>query len=139
MGFNMNLLLDTHILVWFHTEDVRLSSKAISLIMDDGNDVYYSPLSIWESEIKHILHPDDFPFSGKRLDELSKNSGMIFLPLISEQIFLLDSLKYSPNAKKLHKDPFDRMLICQAKAENMMFLTHDELIPFYNEPCVVSV
>ena len=135
----MNLLLDTHILVWFHTEDKRLSSKALDLIMNDDNLVYYSPISIWESEIKHNLHPDDFPFSGKRLDELSKTSGMFFLPLLSEQIFLLNSLKYSPNAKRTHKDPFDRMLICQAKAENMLFLTHDELIPFYNEPCVVCV
>ncbi|MBO4321130.1 MAG: type II toxin-antitoxin system VapC family toxin [Treponema sp.] len=135
----MKLLLDTHILVWFHTEDARLTTKALDLIMDDENLVYYSPLSVWESEIKHNLHPDDFTFSGKRLDELCKASGMIFLPLVSEQIFLLNSLKYSPTAKKTHKDPFDRMLICQAKAEGMYLLTHDELIPFYNEPCVISV
>ena len=107
--------------------------------MDNENLVYYSPVSIWESEIKHNLHPNDFPFSGKRLDELSKISGMIFLPLLSEQIFLLNSLRYSPDAKKAHKDPFDRMLICQAKAEDMQFLTHDELIPLYNESCVISV
>lgn len=135
----MRLLLGTHILAWFHTEDAKMSSKAWNLIMNDENSVYYSPVSIWESEIKHNLHPDDFPFSGKRLDELSKESGMNFLPLLSEQIALLNTLKYSPAAKRPHKDPFDRMLICQAKAENMLFLTHDELIPFYNEPCVISV
>lgn len=38
-----------------------------------------------------------------------------------------------------HKDPFDRMLICQAKTEDMKFLTHDSLIPFYNEDCIISV
>lgn len=131
--------MDTHILVWFHTDDPKLSAKALDLIMNDENVVYYSPVSIWESEIKHNLHPEDFPFTGKRLDELSVASGMLFLPLLSDQISLLNTLKYSPNAKRSHKDPFDRMLICQAKTEGMAFLTHDELIPYYNESCIVSV
>ena len=38
-----------------------------------------------------------------------------------------------------HKDSFDRMLICQAAMENMMFVTHDFLIPSYNEPCILAV
>ena len=52
---------------------------------------------------------------------------------------LLDTLSYSDKASRVHKDPFDRLLICQAKSENMLFLTHDELIPFYNESCIISV
>lgn len=135
----MRLLLDTHILVWLLTGDSRLSSTGINLIMNQGNTVYYSPLSIWESEIKNILHPDVFPFSGKDLDNASKASNILFLPLLSNQITLLNTLKYSTNAPRPHKDPFDRMLICQAKAENMLFITHDELIPYYNENCIVSV
>ena len=135
----MRILLDTHILAWFHTEDSKLSSKAWDLILNSANTVYFSPVSIWESEIKHSLHPNDFPFSGKKLDEISKASGMLFMPLLSEQIALLNTLSYAPNAPRPHKDPFDRMLVCQAKAENMLFLTHDELIPYYNEPCVIPV
>ena len=46
---------------------------------------------------------------------------------------------YSEKAPREHRDPFDRMLLCQAKAENLNFVTHDELIPFYNENCVISV
>ncbi|MCR5622001.1 MAG: type II toxin-antitoxin system VapC family toxin [Treponema sp.] len=135
----MKLLLDTHVLVWLHTNDVRLSQKARSLISDISNTVFYSPVTIWESEIKHSLHPEDFPFSGKRLDELSRAADIIFLPLLPKQIALLSSLQYSREAMRPHKDPFDRMLICQAKSEGMLFLTHDELIPYYSEPCVVAV
>lgn len=139
LGYKMRLLLDTHILVWFLTGDTHLSSTAMNMIMSQENSVYYSPLSIWESEIKNMLHPNDFPFSGKDLDTLSKSSNLLFLPLLSNQITLLNTLTYSSNAPRPHKDPFDRMLICQAKAENMLFLTHDELIPYYNENCIVSV
>lgn len=135
----MRLLLDTHILVWFLTGDSKLSSNAFNMIMSQDNTVYYSPLSIWESEIKNMLHPNDFPFSGKDLDDLSKSSNLLFLPLLSNQITLLNTLNYSEKAPRPHKDPFDRMLICQAKAENMLFLTHDELIPYYNESCIASV
>lgn len=52
----------------------------------------------------------------------------------------MDNLHYDiDNAKVEHKDPFDRLLLAQAKYENMKFLTHDHLIPFYNEECVVKV
>ena len=135
----MNLLLDTHILAWFHTEDKKLSSSAWDLIKDKRNNVFYSPISIWEAELKYTAHPNDFPCSGNELDELCRDSDMIFLPLKSEHIFLLKTLHYSENAKKPHKDPFDRMLICQAKSENMKFLTHDGLIPFYEEECIIPV
>ncbi|MBQ9538253.1 MAG: type II toxin-antitoxin system VapC family toxin [Treponema sp.] len=135
----MRLLLDTHILVWLHTNDQRLSQKARLLISDSSNEVYYSPVTIWESEIKHSLHPDIFPFSGKRLNELSIKADIIFLPLLPRQIVLLSSLKYSQSVDRQHKDPFDRMLICQAKSEKMLLLTHDKLISNYEEPCIVSV
>lgn len=139
MGCDMRILLDTHILAWAHTDDSRLSAKARDVITDKNNIVYYSPLSIWEAEIKHTAHPNDFPFSSKRLDELCRISDMAFLPLLSEHIFALHTLHYSLSAPRPHKDPFDRMLICQAKVENMKLLTHDSLIPYYEEDCVISV
>lgn len=52
---------------------------------------------------------------------------------------MVETLKHADNAPREHRDPFDRLLLAQAKAENMFFLTHDELIPFYNESCIVSV
>ena len=61
------------------------------------------------------------------------------LPVLPEHAVFLKTLSYSSDAPRPHKDPFDRMLISQAKAENMVFLTHDELLPFYKEPCVVLI
>lgn len=49
----MNLLLDTHVLIWALTEDARLSEKAREMILDPENTVYYSAVSVWEVSIKH--------------------------------------------------------------------------------------
>ena len=100
----MNILLDTHILIWALNDDPRLPEKARELILDEGNVVYYSSVSIWEVSIKHAIHPDT------RADGAPP-----------------------------HHDPFDRMLISQAKAENMTFITHDSLLPYYQEKCIVFV
>ena len=135
----MNLLLDTHILIWVHTEDRRLSDKAKELLTNKANIIYYSPISIWESEIKLAIRPNDFLFSGKQLNMLCRAADMILLPLQPEHIFALSTLHYSETAPKPHKDPFDRMLICQAKTEGMKFITHDSLIPYYDEECVISI
>ena len=55
-----------------------------------------------------------------------------------EHIFCLRNLK-RPESAPSHKDPFDRILICQAMTDNMLLITHDHLIPDYNEPCIYSV
>ena len=73
------------------------------------------------------------------LDSLSKKSNLKCIPLISEHTYNLKNLSYSKDTPRPHKDPFDKVLICQAKSENMLFLTHDELLPFYNESCIISV
>ena len=135
----MQILLDTHILAWFHTEDKRLNQETWDLIMDRSNMVYYSPISLWECGIKSTTHPDNFPVSAKKLQHLCRAADMIFLPLQPEHIFLLSTLHYSSAAPKPHKDPFDRMLICQAKAEGMKLITHDSLIPYYEEDCIIAV
>ena len=60
------------------------------------------------------------------------------LPVRDNHVFTLETLSRPKNVPK-HKDPFDRILIAQAKAEEMVFLTHDSLIPYYNEPFIISV
>lgn len=135
----MKILVDTHILVWLHTVDKRLSKKAISILSDINNTIYYSTVSIWESEIKHNLHPKDFAFSGIELERLSNLADLRNLPIESKHVFNINKLKYSKQAKKDHKDPFDKMLISQAKTEGMFLLTHDELISNYLEECIIFV
>lgn len=135
----MNILLDTHILIWLHQNDGRLSQKAREIIINPQNEVFYSSISIWEAQMKYLKHPEVFSFSGEMLDRLSIEANLSCLYVKPSHSIALKSLSYSKNAPKLHNDPFDQMLICQAKVENMLFLTHDSLIPYYNEHCIVPV
>lgn len=134
----MNLLLDTHILIWALNDDPQLSEKAKEMILEPGNAVYYSVVSIWEISIKHSAHPEDLEFSGKELSEFCQDAGFLPLELRDKHVYALETINRPENAPR-HNDPFDRMLVAQAKAENMSFLTHDSLIPYYEEKCIIQV
>lgn len=134
----MNLLLDTHILIWALNGDAQLPGKARELILDENNAVYYSAVSIWEVSIKHTLHPDNVTFSGKELAAFCQEAGFLPVEMREKHVFALETIQRAENAPP-HHDPFDRMLIAQAKAENFSFITHDSLIPYYEEKCIVPV
>ena len=134
----MNLLLDTHILIWALTEDERLPEKARQFILDPDNAIYYSTASIWEISIKHAIHPDEIEFSGRELSTYCQEAGFLQLEIRGRHVYALETL-VRPKDAPPHKDPFDRILLSQAKAENMSFLTHDALISGYDEKCVIPV
>ena len=134
----MNLLLDTHILIWALNEDPRLPEKAKRLILDQNNTIYYSVVSIWEVSIKHAAHPDNVSFSGKELSQFCAEAGYLSVGIGDKHIFALETIKRKEGSPQ-HHDPFDRLLIAQAKAERMSFITHDSLIPYYEEKCIIQV
>ena len=134
----MNLLLDTHILIWALNEDPRLPEKAREMILDKDNAVYYSSVSVWEISIKHTNHPDNVAFSGKELAQFCQEAGFLPVEMRDKHVFALETIQRVEGAPP-HHDPFDRMLIAQAKAENMSFITHDSLIPYYEEKCIIPV
>ena len=134
----MNLLLDTHVLIWALNEDQRLSEKARELILDPDNAIYYSSVSIWEVAIKHAIHPENVTFTGNELSQYCQEAGFLSVEIRDSHVFALETIS-RPDDAPPHHDPFDRMLIAQAKAENMSFLTHDSLLPYYNEKCIISV
>lgn len=134
----MNVLLDTHILLWALSNDARLPEKARKLIENENNEIYYSIVSLWEVEIKHLSHPDAMPVSAKQLTEYCMQSGFRKMSIKENHIFAMANLKREKDAPP-HKDPFDRILICQAFTENMIFVTHDSLISGYSEPCILTV
>lgn len=134
----MNILLDTHELIWALNGDPRLSKKAREYITNPGNDIFYSTVSIWEVGIKHAIRPDNVEFTAKELSGFCQQAGFYNLPVYDKHVFAMEALSRPDNAPK-HNDPFDRLLLGQAIAENMVFLTHDSLIPCYNENCIVSV
>ena len=134
----MNLLLDTHIAVWALNDDPALSAKARDLILDSDNIIYYSAVSVWDVMLKHARRPESIPFNEQDFSESCKEAGFIPLGLADKHVLAVSTLT-RPADCKAHNDPFDRLLLAQAKVENFSFLTHDELIPDYREKCIIPV
>lgn len=131
----MNLLLDTHILLWALSDDPKLPEQAREMILSEKNHIFYSILSLWEIELKHRKHPAELPITAHEIAEYCNTAGYTELQLQNQSIYLLKTLQ-RPEKSARHKDPFDCMLICQAKSVGMLFLTHDSLLTDYNEPCI---
>lgn len=134
----MKILLDTHIAIWALLDSEELSDEARTMLLDKENDIYYSTASIWEITIKHMIHPETFLYSGKQLEKGCEENGFISLPIYNKHCEELEGLS-RPKEAPPHKDPFDRILIAQAKAENLIFMTHDTLLTYYNEECILLV
>lgn len=134
----MKVLLDTHIILWALTNDERLPQKARMIISQGENEICYSTASVWEVMIKHIHHPEHMPISGKQLSQYCQKAGYQMVPVQDEHAYALEGLQRMEGAPG-HKDPFDCIMIAQAKVENMMFITHDSLLPYYMEKCIISV
>ena len=134
----MKLLLDTHILLWALLDDPRLPSTARRLIEDRENKVYFSVVSPWEVQIKHQIHPDKLTIDAEALTEYCGDAGYLPMPVKLTHVFALGALKRKEGVPS-HKDPFDRMLVCQASAEGMLLVTHDGRLAEYDDPCVLAV
>lgn len=134
----MKLLLDTHIALWAIADTAKLSSEAIGLLEAESNQVFYSTASVWEIAIKHKIKPDNMPVSEEAFVKLCEMTGFTCLLVKPEHVFWIKTLERPVDAPK-HNDPFDRMLLAQAKCENLTFITHDSLIPYYGEKCVLVV
>lgn len=134
----MNILLDTHIAIWALNDDPLLPAKARELIADPDNTIYISAVSVWEIHLKHNRRPENIPFNESLFSEACNKAGYIQLPLYGSHVLALKTIN-RPESSPAHNDPFDRLLIAQAKAEKMSFLTHDELIKQYDEKTIIGV
>jgi PIN domain nuclease of toxin-antitoxin system len=125
----MRLLLDTHIFIWFITADPKLSQRIVDIIRDPENEVFLSVASVWESTMKYQLGKLNMP-----------ESPEIFLPAQREiykiQSLLIDeeTVKHLPSLPSIHRDPFDRIMICQALNHQLTFVTADGEIQKYPVP-----
>jgi PIN domain nuclease of toxin-antitoxin system len=127
----VNLLLDTHIILWAAGQPEKLSESARSLLMESENVLFFSAASIWEIVIKRGLGREDFKVNPRRLRKMLIAHGYIELPVTSEHAFTVEMLPL------LHKDPFDRLLIAQARTEGMLLLTADASVSQYQESVLV--
>lgn len=134
----MNLLLDTHIALWAISDSKRLSEAVRELLENEENEVYYSVASVWEIAIKRKIHPEQMPMDEETFVSLCEKTGFERLTIRLPHIFALKGLTRQETAPH-HNDPFDRMLLAQAKEEGFRFVTHDSLITGYNEPCVMMI
>ena len=134
----MKLLLDTHIVLWYITDDQRLPVLAREMINNPENEVYYSMVSLWEVAIKHQISSQRMPVSDESFSKFAEASGLLCMQLKKEHIAALKTLNRKKEAKE-HHDPFDRMLISQAKQENVLLITHDSALTGYDEACILYV
>jgi PIN domain nuclease of toxin-antitoxin system len=117
----MSLLLDTHVVLWWMTDDPTLADE-VKDVLDDESFVYVSAATLWEVGIKQslgkLLEPATLP-------EEINGSGFRRLPISMEHAMVAARLP------ALHKDPFDRMLIAQARCEGLALVTRDAQIQRY--------
>lgn len=132
----MKILLDTHIILWALDDNPKLSLEARALIMNEKNDIYYSTASIWETAIKYMSKPDKIWIGGSKLSKLCRQMDYRMLPIEDRHVAALETLVCSSQD---HNDPFDRIMIAQAKADRLKFVTHDYKISFYGEHCILHV
>jgi PIN domain nuclease of toxin-antitoxin system len=123
----LNLLLDTHLLLWAAAEPQRLSAKARALLLDSANQLVFSSASVWEIGIKSGLERMDFKVDPRRLWRMLLISGYRELPVSSEHAVAVLDLP------PLHKDPFDRILVAQARVEGLTLLTADKVVAKYGD------
>ena len=116
----MRFLLDTHVLLWWFTDDRRLSPSVREAMLDEGNEILVSAASAWEISTKQRLGKlNDLPDVVGRYAELVDADGFEHLPI--NYLHCLRAGSYDV----AHRDPFDRMLAAQSELESMPLLTRD--------------
>jgi PIN domain nuclease of toxin-antitoxin system len=122
----MRLLLDTHAFIWMFDEPEKLSPKAHALLADSNNDLILSVVSVWEMQIKIKLGKLRFTVPLRELVESQRRTNSVqVLPVELEHVLALDALPAR------HKDPFDRLLVAQANAEDAFLVSRDPLFSGY--------
>ncbi len=118
----MSLLLDTHVILWWLTDDAALSDD-VKTRLDDEPDVYVSPASLWEVTVKQSI--------GKLSEQIDvageiRDSGFRELPITFDHAITAGRLPL------IHRDPFDRMLVAQAQCEGLTLASRDPHIQRYD-------
>lgn len=123
----VHLLLDTHALLWWLDDDRRLSRRARNLIADADNTVYVSAATVWEIAIQvasgKLADPDG---AVPRLPSILVERGMVALPNLPAHA--IEAARLPP----IHRDPFDRMCVAQARLGQCALVTNDTLMKRYD-------
>jgi PIN domain nuclease of toxin-antitoxin system len=115
----MKLLLDTHVFLWWEFKDSHLPEAFVAAIESPKNEVFVSAATVWEIAIKRSI--GKLKFAGSAHNAVVRH-GFQHLAITSAHA------EWAGSMPELHRDPFDRMLIAQAKHEDLILVTKDELI-----------
>lgn len=115
-------LIDTHIFLWWNCDSKKLTKKNKNLLSDSNNIIFFSSVVSWEIIIKKSLGKLEF---NDDLFEVVRNNGFQMLPISFEHTVCLEKLPM------LHKDPFDRLLVAQAKADGLTIISQDDFVNQY--------
>jgi PIN domain nuclease of toxin-antitoxin system len=121
----VNYLLDTHILLWTLIDPDKVPGPMRRIVEDTGNRVWFSAASIWEIAIKHSLAKADFAVEPAVIWKAARETGLEELAVTAEHAVGVDALPW------LHRDPFDRLLVAQARAVGMKLLSVDPRVNAY--------
>lgn len=121
-------LVDTHLLLWASVSPERLPRLASELLADPANTLFFSAASIWEMSIKLTTPRKDL-----QLDVRQWRAGLLENGYLELAITSLHAMAVS-DLPLLHKDPFDRLLLAQAKREDLTLMTADETLASYAGP-----
>jgi PIN domain nuclease of toxin-antitoxin system len=123
----MRILLDTHIFLWFISGDTQLSTGVRDAIRDPDNEVYLSSVSVWEAIVKYQLGKLPLPESPETYLPKQRELHQI-ASLALDENSVVQLAKLPP----LHRDPFDRMLVCQALQNGLTIATVDSAVRAYS-------
>ncbi len=121
----MNLLIDTHVLLWYLIDDSKLTVSSIRKIENPSNNIYASIVSLWEIAIKINIGKLDLHIPFKKLQKEVLNNNFTILPIEFTHPVQLSKLE------PIHSDPFDRILISQTLVENFTIITKDNAFSQY--------
>jgi PIN domain nuclease of toxin-antitoxin system len=122
----VKLLLDTHTFIWWDSNPAQLSPGALALCSDPANELVVSVTSLWEIQIKRQLGKLDLRLPlAEIVAHQQKTNGVAILPILQAHVLALDELPLH------HRDPFDRLLIAQAKVERAGLVSVDPAFKAY--------
>ena len=113
-------LLDTHTLLWFIEDDIKLSIQAKSILSENSTPKFISIVTLWEIAVKYSLKKLELNISLAEFFNLIHSSDINIINISTEHLLILNSIEHH------HKDPSDRIIIAQAIAENFTIITKDE-------------
>ena len=132
----MKLLLDTHVLIWALTDSPHLCSEVRNMIISPENQVCFSTASLWEVAIKNQKSPDKCPYLETDLLAWCREAQYECLSVTPAHILAIRNLHVLEGYTLANLDPFDRLLLAQAKSERSILLSHDRNFSNYQEDCL---